>query len=422
MEASPKTRRICSTARLETTMDAMIGSKNKTFSPSTNYDKPRIAAFLVGDLEKDPTATTKYGLLFRSLERLYGPVGVFDVSLRRFARLWNGFRTFYPNLQTWKERSYKNPKAFVKRSRIATQVINNHEGNFDLAIQVGVLYNAGLDITNMPLLIYTDYTARISAEDPYRFRAPWQGNELNKWIDYEGQTYLRATHIFTRSNLIREDIIYRYGIPAERVSEVGGGVNFDPLPEPPIRVPRDDAVVLFIGSNFLRKGGDLLLKAFAIARKRFPNIRLQVLTRDKIPPIYPLDGVEFIPYEWDRERIARLYAEADLFVLPSRLETWGDVILEAAAYRLPSIGTFGQAMEEIIKDGETGLLVPKDTIEDLANAMMSLLSDPGLRQRMGYGARKRAESFYTWDHVVERMAPVIDSVFTKFRSGRLSNH
>ena len=54
----------------------------------------------------------------------------------------------------------------------------------------------------------------------------------------------------------------RYGVPAERVSEVGGGVNFDPLPVLPSRVPREDAVVLFIGSDFLRKGGDTLVEGF----------------------------------------------------------------------------------------------------------------------------------------------------------------
>ena len=399
-------------------MDAMISSKNNNYSTSSRHDKPRLAAFLVGDLEKDPAAATKYGLLFLSLKRYYGEVNVYDVSLKGIAHLWNGLRAFHPILRTWKERSYKNPDAFVNRSRIAARVINNQEGNFDMVVQVGVLYNACLDIAHMPLLIYTDYTARLSAEDPYRFRSPWQGDQLTRWIDYECQTYLRAAHIFTRSELIREDIVNRYRISAERVSEVGGGVNFDPLPVPLIRVSKDNAVVLFIGSNFLRKGGDLLLKAFVIARKRFPKIRLQVLTRDKIPPIYPMEGVETIPYVWDRERIARLYADADLFVLPSRLETWGDVILEAAAYSLPSIGTHGQAMEEIIKDGETGLLVPKDNIEELANALMSLLSDPGRRQRMGWKARQRAESFYTWDHVVERMAPVIDSVFMNYRARR----
>jgi glycosyltransferase involved in cell wall biosynthesis len=399
-------------------MNTITGSRNNTFSNSTICDKPRLAAFLVGDIKKNAGAATKYGLLVRSLENLYGPIGVYDVSLHGFIHLWNGLRTFHPILRTWKERSYKNLDAFVSRSKIAGKVIKKMAGKLDMAIQVGVLYNAALDNSHLPVLIYTDYTARLSAKDPYKFRSPLKGNQLARWIEYERQAYLRAAHIFTRSDMVHDDIVNRYGIPAERVSQVGGGINFDPLPSAPIRVPRKDAVILFIGSNFMQKGGDILLKAFALTRSRFPNARLQVLTRDEIPPIYPMDGVELIPYIWDRQRIAQLYAEADLFVLPSRLETWGDVILEAAAYALPSIGTQGQAMDEIIKDGETGLLVPVDNIGQLANALERLLSNPVLRVRMGCEARKKAESFYTWEHVAERMAPIIDSVFKNYRSGQ----
>lgn len=397
-------------------MDAITGSGNNTNSTPAGCDKPRLAGFLIGDLKRNTAAATKYGLLFRSLERHYGPLGVYDVSLQGIARLWNGLRTFHPTLRTWKERSYKNLGAFVSRSRTAARIINGLKGSIDCVIQMGVLFNAGLDIGQVPLLIYTDYTSRISAEDPYRFRSPLKGNQLARWIEYEGQAFLQAAHVFTRSEMVREDILKRYRISAERVSQVGGGINFDPLPTSPIRAPKEDAIVLFIGSNFMQKGGDILLKAFAIVRKRFSNIRLKVLTRDKIPSIYPMEGVELIPYIWDRECIKRLYAEADVFVLPSRLETWGDVILEAAAYSLPSIGTHGQAMEEIIIDGETGLLVPVDDIEQLVNALVRLLSDPVLRQQMGSEARKRAESFYTWEYIVDRMTPVIDSVFSNYRS------
>jgi glycosyltransferase involved in cell wall biosynthesis len=398
-------------------MDAMIESMESTSPAPALCDKPRLAGFLVGDLNTDPAAATKYGFLFRSLAQHYGVKRVFDVSLQGFTHLWNGLQAFHPILRTWKERSYKNTYAFTRHSRIATQIINNLQGNVDMAIQVGVLFNAGLDIGHLPMLIYTDYTTRISTERSYRTSFPWTDDQLAKFIEYEGQAYLRAAHIFTRSNLIRENIVNEYGIPAERVSQVGGGINFDPLPEVPIRASKEGAMLLFIGSNFLRKGGDVLLKAFSIAHRRFPKARLKVLTRDTVRPIYPMDGVEIIPYVWDRERIGRLYTEADLFVLPSRQETWGDVFLEAAAYSLPSIGTFGQAMEEIIDDGKTGLLVNIDNIEQLANAMICLLSDPDLRLSMGFQARKKAVSQYTWDHVVERMVPVIDSVFKDFRSG-----
>jgi glycosyltransferase involved in cell wall biosynthesis len=388
----------------------MSDSSNSYPPTSKSADGPRLAAFLVGDLKNDPGASTKYGHLFRSLERLYGPVPVYDVALRGVARTWNRLRTFHPVRRTWKERSYKNPFAFAMRSRMAGRIISSLQGRVDAVIQVGVLFNAGMQNTRLPLFIYTDYTARLSAENRYRFLAPWKGSMLLRWLNYEGETYHRAAHIFTRSKLVQKDIVDRYGIPAKRVSVVGGGVNFDPFPQTLSRAPTEGAVVLFIGSNFLRKGGDILLEAFAIVRRRFPNCRLKLLTRDKIPSRYPMEGVEILPYVWDREWIARLYCEADFLVLPSRQETWGDVILEAAAYSLPSIGTYGQAMEELIQDGKTGLLVPMDDIGQLASALERLLGDPNLRVKMGWKARERADSLYTWDRVVERMTPTIDSI------------
>lgn len=373
--------------------------------------KPHLAGFMLGDLDFDPVASIKYGYLFHALERLYGPIRVFDISLRGPERWWNGLRMFHPNLRRWKERYYKNLEAFVARSRKGARLLRNLRGNVDIAIQIGVLFGVSWDASiQVPVVIYTDYTARLSAEDPYRFRAPLKGTQLAKWFDYEGQVYHRAAHIFVRSELIRVDIVNRYGVPSEKVSVVGGGVNFDPLPVAPLRGPKKDPIILFIGSEFFRKGGDLLLRAFAIVRKSFPSARLRILTRDDIPADLPMDGVDVIPYVWDRSQIARLYEDVDLFVLPSRQETWGDVVLEAAAYCLPCIGTRGQAMDEIIKDGETGLLVPRENIEYLAEAILHLLRDTNFRLHMGLTARKRAESFFTWDHVAARMAPVIDSI------------
>ena len=105
----------------------------------------------------------------------------------------------------------------------------------------------------------------------------------------------------------------------------------------------------------------------------------------------------------------RLYTEADLLALPARLETWGDVILEAAAYGLPCIRTRGQPMQEIVKHGETGLLVQPDNVEELAAALRRLLTDADLRRQMGASARNTILSEFTWDAVVQRMAPVLDS-------------
>ncbi len=385
-------------------------------SPASSADaKPRLAGFLATSLEYDPAAATKYGYLFRALEGRYNILDVYDVSLRGLNRLWNGLLTFHPQKRMWKERYFKNLYAFEERSRNACRIMRKAHNRFDIAMQVGVLFDATGG--SAPVVIYTDYTARLSAEDPRRFRSPLKGEKLARWLDYEGRAFCRAVHIFTRSNFVREDIVAHYSVPSERVSVVGGGVNFDSLPSQPPRGQKKEVVLLFIGSEFQRKGGDTLLRAFALVRQIFPQTRLRFLTRDPIPSGFPLDGVEIVPYAWDRGQIDRLYGEADMLVLPSRHETWGDVILEAAAYGLPTIGTRGQAMEEVIVDGKTGLLVAADNVEGLADAILLLLKDADLRRRMGDAARARAESLFTWDHVAERMAAVLDSVFIKYCLG-----
>ena len=220
---------------------------------------------------------------------------------------------------------------------------------------------------------------------------------------------------------MRASIIQDYGLPPERVISVGGGVNFAPLPplgQAPQAPGRPGPVILFIGKEFQRKGGDLLLQAFAQVRQAYPQARLTLLTEGQptLPPslqppspaAFDADllqqGIHLVAPTWDRLAIAALYQQADIFVLPSREETWGDVLLEAMAYSLPCIGVTGDAMSEIILHDITGLVVPADPIA-LAGALQQLLSDPARRVQMGQAARQRVEAEYTWDGVVQKMLP-----------------
>jgi glycosyltransferase involved in cell wall biosynthesis len=207
--------------------------------------------------------------------------------------------------------------------------------------------------------------------------------------------------------LVRTSLIEDYGVNGNRLSVVGGGVNFSPLPELVERPPEAPPTALFIGEEFHRKGGDLLLRAFAQARLHIPNVRLRIVTRDPIPMGYSLENVEIFPSSWDRNVIADHYRRADVFVLPSRLETWGDVLLEAMSFGIPCVGVRGQAMEDIIQHEATGLLVDQSQTNDLAGALIRLLSQPAMRKRMGQTARAVVEKDFTWDRVVDRLEPAL---------------
>jgi len=368
---------------------------------------PRVVGALVGDIVREPEAHTKYQYLFEAVGQHFPLVGVHDATLRGVPRLINALQVIHPDWQRWRERFYKNVSAFQIRSQQAAAYLESLQGQADVVLQVGVLFDARWNEDLLPSVIYTDYTACLSAQKPSAGRSPFTPRQLEQWVALERRAFERATHICTRSELVRTSVIDDYGIPPERVTAIGGGVNFATLPKPALGKNEGTPTALFIGKDFYRKGGDLLLEAFALVRSQLPQARLLLLTGEAIPKNLPLEGVELIQPHWDRALIESLYRRADIFVLPSRLETWGDVLLEAMAYNLPCIGVAGQSMEEIIENDVTGLIVPPEDIESLATALSQLLSNTELRCQLGLAARQRIEQTYTWPHVVERLTPAI---------------
>lgn len=382
--------------------------------------QPRLFVTLIGNIAREPFAQVKYGYLLAALKRKYSLV-VCDATLRGFPRIINALQVFSPDRQLWKARFYQNVPAFKARSRIVAEALRKQASNIDLVFQIGVLYDACWKNPGIPNILYTDYTSHLALHKPGLGRGPQQGRERMEWISLEKRAFQRAAHICTRSDFVRDSVIRDYQIPAEKVTAIGGGVNIDPLPTVPSRREPHLPTALFIGKDYFRKGGDILLPAFQKTRKMIPNARLMMVTDGPIPGGVALDGVEIIPPTWDRSAIYSLYGQADCFVLPSRLETWGDVFLEAMSFGLPCIGVSGEAMGEVIENQITGEIVPPEDVGTLATALTRLLSNGEMREQYGVAARQRVENDFTWDHVVSRISPIIQnfiqmSVDSKWRS------
>ncbi|MDB4908248.1 MAG: hypothetical protein JWO05_3032 [Gemmatimonadetes bacterium] len=160
------------------------------------------------------------------------------------------------------------------------------------------------------------------------------------------------------------------------------------------RRDRQQAVqVLFIGGLFGEKGGHDLLEAWR-ALAPGPRATLTIVTDSgevdtgALPAGVTLRrGVRARTPEW-----IALWREADVFVLPTRVDAFGIVFQEAAAAGLPSIGTRINAVPELVVEGETGLLVPPADVTALRDALRQMVDDPALRARMGASARQRAET------------------------------
>ncbi|HTH53889.1 MAG TPA: glycosyltransferase family 4 protein, partial [Edaphobacter sp.] len=219
--------------------------------------------------------------------------------------------------------------------------------------------------------------------------------------------------IFTFSEYLRQSFIREYRVAPEKVFNVGGAVNLteipDPAPQKDYRSPR----ILFIGTEFSRKGGPQLLSAFRTVREAIPSAELHIVGPTQVnnlPPGAILHGHLSKVDPEQSQKLEFLFREASLFVLPSFYEPFGIAPLEAMLYQLPAVVTNAWALREFVTPGVTGALVEKGSVEDLATKLIQLLSNPDHLAEMGRQGRELVLSRYTWPAVVARMATVIRSL------------
>jgi glycosyltransferase involved in cell wall biosynthesis len=148
--------------------------------------------------------------------------------------------------------------------------------------------------------------------------------------------------------------------------------------------------VLFVGGDFGRKGGHDLLEAWTLggfaARARLDLVTSAPPERSDARGVTVHTGVRAHSPAWEA-----LWREADVFTLPAHDEAFGIVLQEAAAAGLPAVATGINAIPEIVRDGETGILVSPGDRAGLAGALGRLLASAELRREMGTRARRRIE-------------------------------
>jgi glycosyltransferase involved in cell wall biosynthesis len=176
------------------------------------------------------------------------------------------------------------------------------------------------------------------------------------------------------------------------------------------RRPPDIPTLLTVGDIKPRKGQHASLAAFARVKSHLPQARYYIAGRYKQNDYFQqlqqfvaeqkLSEVKFLGTV-SNEVLQGLYSQASLFVLAAQqsglhFEGFGLVFLEAGAYGLPVIGTRSGGVADAVKEGETGLLVEPQDIDGLANAMLRLLQDAELAQRLGQANRLWSETL-TWE-------------------------
>jgi glycosyltransferase involved in cell wall biosynthesis len=227
----------------------------------------------------------------------------------------------------------------------------------------------------------------------------------------------RAAGLTTWSQWAKDSLRDDYGIDPERVTVIAPGVDltlfpFGSAPRPPAL---DRPVrILFVGGDFERKGGTLLLACMRAGLAA--SCELHVVTREPVPAT---PGVHvYHDLGPNDPRLLALYREADIFALPTYADCLAVVLGEAMAAGLPVVTTTVAAQPEAVSDGRCGIIVPTGDDIALGRALTRLATDPLLRQAMGREGRAVAEARFDARVNAARLADVIDTGIDWWRQTR----
>ncbi|HVS85855.1 MAG TPA: glycosyltransferase family 4 protein [Gaiellaceae bacterium] len=236
----------------------------------------------------------------------------------------------------------------------------------------------------------------------------------------------RADAVTGCSRFVLDDAERRFGLRPGKGDVVPNGVELDEPAVPAPLVLPFERFVLGLGRIVEKKGFDLLLAAFARLAPRHPELGLVIggdgAARQGLLDAARAAGLEervALPGALSRGQVAWATAAASAFVLPSRVEPFGIVVLEALRAGCPVVATPRGGATDIVRDGIDGLVVDPLDADALARAVERLLTDEGLARRLRAAGPRRAAAF-GWSELAPRYRAVYDDAIAGRGQNRAS--
>lgn len=235
--------------------------------------------------------------------------------------------------------------------------------------------------------------------------------------------FKRSWVIVSAPPRVKKDIQEDYGGHEEKVAVIPYGVNIPQFDK--VERPEDKKVILFVGSLYGdKKGGRCLVRAFGEVRERVDselwfvgpvmNERYHKKMEEIGRKFGVLKDIRFIgpvPHDSDPTNVFSYYDACDVFCLPSfaRSETFGIPCIEASKMGKPIVATGLLEENGTIKDGETGLVVPMRDWKSLSGALIKLLKNKELRNRLGENGEEFAKKF-DWNKSSKKFEKVLGEI------------
>jgi glycosyltransferase involved in cell wall biosynthesis len=262
------------------------------------------------------------------------------------------------------------------------------------------------DLERTPTLLWTDVTPALLDSQAAMYDHPVDSLRSISRAKHTlvQRTFEKAKLCVGWSDWARRSFVADYGIAEEHTAVLPPGVDLSywrvPERAPSASTPR----LLFVGGDFKRKGGDLLL---ALYRDHFAGrCELDLVTRD---PVAPMPGVRVHHGLSPRSpQLLELYQNAHAFVLPTRGDCFSIASLEAMAMGLPVVVSKVGGIPEIVAEGQSGYLVDPNDARGFRSALETLLqTDTARRQGLGSFGRKLVEQRFNAELTAARLVELL---------------
>ena len=293
-------------------------------------------------------------------------------------------------------------------------------GDVDAVVAVTSLMAASLDGLRAPVISWDDASPTALVEHPSYFeRLSARSARAAKAMGQRAAQNVRLA--MYASEWAAAGACAAYGLPLDRVAVVPFGANFETLPSNDEVVsailarPRTRCRMLWVGVDWERKGGDLVIEIAQRIEAHGIPVDLTVVgcrpsDRD-LPEWVQVEGYLSKRTAAGAARLAKLYARSHFLVMPSEAEVFGLAHAEAAAFGVPSVATRTGGVPTVVVDGETGILDdPGAAAESYAGRILALMKDRPRYEVMARAAAARSASMLNWDvagrEAVARIAAV----------------
>lgn len=276
------------------------------------------------------------------------------------------------------------------------------------SFQTQSLFNG--KIKNTPHFVYTDHTTLtnffypgVDPQSYVRSRAFIEKSEI--------PTYRDATLIFTFGNLIKNSLISQYQISQKKIITAYTGSNVSTNLSTTLKKKIAKSIV-FVGIDWERKGGPILLKVFQKVLTKHPDATLTIVGCS--PKNINLRNCTIVG-KIHPQKISEYYNKASVFCLPTLREPFGMVFVEAMSYKLPIIANNVGCIPDLVINGFNGYLIDNDIME-YAKAICYLFDNPKKCLLMGENGFKYASENFTWKRVGETFKNNISKVLCENES------